>query len=70
MYRPLLVWKNAFVAAESLHYDVFDRRYVVTESLMPQFTVRIPRSQSQGGDPVADPRSARPAETTNITRAR
>lgn len=38
-------WEERIVPAESLDYDAFDRRYVVNESLMPQFPIPIPHSQ-------------------------
>jgi len=38
-------WKERIVPAASLDYDAFDRRYVINEKLMPQFPVRVPRSQ-------------------------
>jgi glycosyltransferase involved in cell wall biosynthesis len=38
-------WEDRMVPAEFLEYDAFDRRYVVNESLMPQFPVRVPRLQ-------------------------
>jgi hypothetical protein len=38
-------WEERIVPCASLDYDAFDRRYVVNESLMPQFPVRLPRSQ-------------------------
>jgi Glycosyl transferase family 2 len=38
-------WEDRLVPAASLEYDAFDRRYVVTESLMPEFPVRLRRSR-------------------------
>jgi hypothetical protein len=38
-------WEERTVPAASLDYDAFDRRYVVNESLMPQFPIPIPPSQ-------------------------
>jgi Glycosyl transferase family 2 len=38
-------WQERIVPAASLDYDAFGRRYVVNESLMPQFPIRLPRSQ-------------------------
>ena len=38
-------WEERIVPAASLDYDGFDRRYVVNESLMPQFPLRPPRSR-------------------------
>jgi glycosyltransferase involved in cell wall biosynthesis len=37
-------WEDRIVPAASLDYDAFDRRYVVNESLMPEFPVRFRRS--------------------------
>jgi len=37
--------RGRVVPAEFLEYDAFGRQYVVNESLMPQFPVRVPRSQ-------------------------
>jgi hypothetical protein len=37
-------WEERVVPAASLNYDAFDRRYVVNESLMPEFPVRVRRS--------------------------
>ena len=37
-------WEERIVSAASLDYDAFDRRYVVNESLMPEFPVRLRRS--------------------------
>jgi Glycosyl transferase family 2 len=36
-------WQERIVPAASLDYDAFDRRYVVNESLMPEFPVRLRR---------------------------
>ena len=38
-------WEERIVPAASLDYDAFDRRYVVNESLMPEFPVRLRRSR-------------------------
>jgi glycosyltransferase involved in cell wall biosynthesis len=38
-------WEERIVPAASLDYDGFDRRYVVNESLMPEFPVRLRRSR-------------------------
>ena len=38
-------WEERVVSAASLDYDAFDRRYVVNESLMPEFPVRLRRSR-------------------------
>jgi glycosyltransferase involved in cell wall biosynthesis len=38
-------WEERIVPAESLNYDASDRRYVVDESLLPRFPLRVPRSQ-------------------------
>jgi glycosyltransferase involved in cell wall biosynthesis len=38
-------WEERIVLAASLDYDAFDRRYVVNESLMPEFPVRLQRSR-------------------------
>lgn len=38
-------WEERIVSAASLDYDAFDRRYVVNESLMPEFPVRLRRSR-------------------------
>ena len=38
-------WEERVVSAASLDYDAFDRRYVVHESLMPEFPVRLRRSR-------------------------
>jgi glycosyltransferase involved in cell wall biosynthesis len=38
-------WEERVVPAASLDYDAFDRRYVVHESLMPEFPVRLRRSR-------------------------
>jgi Glycosyl transferase family 2 len=35
-------WEERITPAASLDYDAFDRRYVVNESLMPEFPVRRP----------------------------
>jgi len=34
-------WEDRIVRAASLDFDAFDRRYIVNESLMPQFPVRL-----------------------------
>ena len=38
-------WEDRVVPAASLEYDAFDRRYVINESLMPEFPVRLRRSR-------------------------
>jgi hypothetical protein len=38
-------WEERIVPAASLDYDAFDHRYIVNESLMPEFPLRLPRSQ-------------------------
>jgi Glycosyl transferase family 2 len=38
-------WEERIVPAASLEYDALDRRYVVNESLMPEFPVRLRRSR-------------------------
>ena len=38
-------WEERIVPAASLDYDAFDYRYIVNESLMPEFPIRLPRSQ-------------------------
>lgn len=38
-------WQDRIVPAASLDYDAFDRRYVVNESLMPEFPVRLRRAE-------------------------
>ena len=38
-------WQERIVPAAALEYDALDRRYVVNESLMPEFPIRLPRSQ-------------------------
>jgi hypothetical protein len=38
-------WEERVVSAASLDYDAFDRRYVVNESLMPEFPVRVRQSR-------------------------
>jgi hypothetical protein len=38
-------WEERIVPAASLDYDAFDRRYVVDESLMPEFPIRMRRSR-------------------------
>jgi len=38
-------WEERIVPAASLEYDAFDRRFVVNESLMPKFPVRLRRSR-------------------------
>jgi Glycosyl transferase family 2 len=37
-------WEERVVPAASLEYDRFDRRYIVNESLMPEFPVRLRHS--------------------------
>jgi Glycosyl transferase family 2 len=37
-------WEERVVPAADLDYDAFDRRYVINESLMPEFPVRMRRS--------------------------
>ncbi|MBV8056747.1 MAG: glycosyltransferase family 2 protein [Deltaproteobacteria bacterium] len=44
-------WEERIVPAASLDYDAFDRRYVVNESLMPQFPIRLPRSHLKAAIP-------------------
>jgi len=36
-------WEERIVPAVALDYDMFDRRYVINESLMPEFPVRLRR---------------------------
>jgi hypothetical protein len=36
-------WEERIIPAASLDYDAFDRRYVVNESLMLEFPLRVPR---------------------------
>jgi glycosyltransferase involved in cell wall biosynthesis len=38
-------WEERIVPAASLDFDAFDRRYVVNESLMPEFPVRLRHSR-------------------------
>jgi hypothetical protein len=38
-------WEERVVPAASLEYDAFDRRYIVNDSLMPEFPVRLRRSR-------------------------
>jgi hypothetical protein len=40
-------WEERIVPAASLDYDAFDRRYVVNESLMPEFPIRVPWSRAK-----------------------
>jgi hypothetical protein len=40
-------WQERIVPATALDYDAFDRRYVVNESLMPQFPIRLPWSRTK-----------------------
>lgn len=38
-------WEERIVPAASLNYDSFDRRYIVNDSLMPEFPIRLHRSR-------------------------
>jgi glycosyltransferase involved in cell wall biosynthesis len=44
-------WQDRIVPAASLDYDAFDRRYVVNESLMPEFPIRVPYSRLKAAIP-------------------